>query len=52
MEGALGQRLTDHIRATMAPYKAPRDVSVVDAIPLTPVGKIDKKALRARLMGE
>jgi long-chain acyl-CoA synthetase len=34
------------IRETMAPYKVPRHVHVVDAIPLTPVGKIDKKALR------
>ncbi len=30
-------------------YKYPREVHVVDAIPLTPVGKIDRKAVRARL---
>jgi long-chain acyl-CoA synthetase len=30
-------------------YKYPRVVHVVDAIPLTPVGKIDRKALRARV---
>ena len=30
-------------------YKYPREVHVVDALPLTPVGKIDRKALRARL---
>jgi long-chain acyl-CoA synthetase len=30
-------------------YKYPREVHVVDAVPLTPVGKIDRKALRARL---
>lgn len=30
-------------------YKYPREVHVVDAVPLTAVGKIDRKALRARL---
>ena len=30
-------------------YKYPREVRVVPAIPLTPVGKIDRKVLRARL---
>jgi long-chain acyl-CoA synthetase len=29
-------------------YKYPREVHVVPALPLTPVGKIDRKALRAR----
>jgi 2,3-dihydroxybenzoate-AMP ligase len=31
----------------MAAYKVPKVVRVIDAIPLTPVGKIDKKVLRA-----
>jgi long-chain acyl-CoA synthetase len=30
-------------------YKYPREVHVVGSLPLTPVGKIDRKALRARL---
>jgi long-chain acyl-CoA synthetase len=30
-------------------YKYPREVHVVDALPLTPIGKVDRKALRARL---
>ncbi|MGH2894515.1 MAG: class I adenylate-forming enzyme family protein [Solirubrobacteraceae bacterium] len=30
-------------------YKYPREVHLVDAIPLTPVGKIDRKAVRARV---
>ena len=33
-------------RAHMAPYKVPREIFVIPAIPLTSVGKIDKKALR------
>ena len=34
-------------RENMAPYKVPKVIRRVDAIPLTAVGKIDKKALRA-----
>jgi len=30
----------------MASFKAPRIVEIVDEIPLTSVGKVDKKALR------
>lgn len=35
-------------RAEMAPYKVPKVIRLVDAIPLTAVGKIDKKVLRAQ----
>ena len=35
-------------RAEMAPYKVPKAIHFVDAVPLTPVGKIDKKVLRAQ----
>jgi len=34
-------------RANLAPYKIPKEIFLVDALPLTSVGKIDKKALRA-----
>jgi long-chain acyl-CoA synthetase len=30
-------------------YKYPREVHVIDAVPLTPVGKVDRKTLRAQL---
>jgi long-chain acyl-CoA synthetase len=33
-------------------YKYPREVHVVPSIPLTPVGKIDRKALRTRVLEE
>jgi len=33
-------------RETLSPYKVPKEVFFLDAIPLTSVGKIDKKALR------
>ncbi|MDQ2896061.1 MAG: AMP-binding protein, partial [Actinomycetota bacterium] len=36
-------------RERIGGYKYPRTVHVIDAVPLTPVGKIDRKALRARL---
>jgi long-chain acyl-CoA synthetase len=32
-------------------YRYPRELQIVDAIPLTPVGKIDRKALRTRSAG-
>ena len=36
-------------RQNMAPYKVPKVLRFIEQIPLTSVGKIDKKALRARL---
>jgi long-chain acyl-CoA synthetase len=39
--------ITEFCRANMAAYKVPKEIFFVDAIPLTSVGKIDKKALRA-----
>jgi len=47
------QRLRDEIvaycRENMSPYKVPKKVHFVDAIPLTNIGKLDKKMLRDRL---
>jgi long-chain acyl-CoA synthetase len=37
-------------RERIGGYKYPREVHVVGAIPLTPIGKVDRKALRARLL--
>jgi long-chain acyl-CoA synthetase len=39
-------------RRRIGGYRYPREVHLVDAIPLTPVGKVDRKALRARLRDE
>ena len=41
--------ILEFCRAEMAPYKVPKVIRLVDAIPLTPVGKIDKKVLRAQV---
>ncbi|MCD7107796.1 AMP-binding protein [Rhizobium sp. DKSPLA3] len=48
-EDALIEAIVRHCRHELAPYKIPKHVSFVDAIPLTSIGKIDKKALRATL---
>jgi long-chain acyl-CoA synthetase len=36
-------------RQRLGGYKYPREIHIVDELPLTPVGKADRKALRARL---
>ena len=46
---ATSEELVAHARAVLTPTKYPREVHIVDAIPLTSVGKLDRKALRARL---
>lgn len=46
-EAALREELIRHSRAELSPYKVPKEIFFTDAIPLTSVGKIDKKALRS-----
>jgi long-chain acyl-CoA synthetase len=41
--------LVDWAREHIGGYKYPREVHVVDAIPLTAVGKVDRKAIRAQV---
>ncbi|MHB1835798.1 MAG: class I adenylate-forming enzyme family protein [Solirubrobacteraceae bacterium] len=43
--------LIEWAREQIGGYRYPRELHVVDAIPLTPVGKVDRKALRARVTG-
>ena len=38
-------------RERIGGYKYPREIHIVDAVPLTAVGKVDRKALRARVAG-
>ena len=40
------KRLQDHVKAVIAPYKYPRAVSFVDALPKTQTGKIQRFKLR------
>ena len=44
------EQIINFCRETMAPYKVPKVVHVVDAIPLTTVGKINKKLLREQAL--
>jgi len=41
-----------HCRATMASYKKPKDVRIVESFPLNSTGKIAKKVLREQLESE
>jgi crotonobetaine/carnitine-CoA ligase len=41
-----------HCRARLARFKVPEEYLVVEALPKTSIGKIEKKALRQRLTGE
>jgi len=47
-DGVTAEELIALVRAEKGPVQAPKTVDFVDEIPLSPVGKPDKKALRAR----
>ena len=40
------KRLQDHVKATIAPYKYPRSIVFVDALPKTAAGKIRRFKLK------
>jgi long-chain acyl-CoA synthetase len=44
-----GEELVQWARERIGGYKYPREIVVIDSVPLTPVGKVDRKSLRARL---
>ncbi len=44
---ATSEDLQAHARAHLAAHKCPREIRVLDAVPLTSVGKTDRKAVRA-----
>jgi acyl-CoA synthetase (AMP-forming)/AMP-acid ligase II len=44
--GALETEIKEYCAENMAPYKRPKKIEFTDAIPLTTVGKVDKKELR------
>ena len=45
-DAALVKALQDHAKATMAPYKYPREVVFIDRLPRTETGKLQRFALR------
>ncbi|HVE75784.1 MAG TPA: AMP-binding protein [Actinomycetota bacterium] len=46
---ATSEELIEHCRQKLGKHKYPREVRLAGYIPLTPVGKVDRKALRAQL---
>ncbi|GAA1525119.1 aminobenozate:CoA ligase AmbL [Streptomyces albidochromogenes] len=46
-DGATATRLRDFVKAELAPYKCPRDIVFLDALPRTPTGKLQRFRLRA-----
>jgi long-chain acyl-CoA synthetase len=46
------EALVEFARERLGPTKSPREVRVVEEIPLTPVGKVDRKRLRAEVAAE
>jgi len=45
------EELIEHVKTRIARYKAPRDVQIVDALPKTSTGKVQKFTLREREWG-
>jgi fatty-acyl-CoA synthase len=45
---ATGDELIEHVKTKIARYKAPRDVELVEALPKTSTGKVQKFELRER----
>ena len=51
-DAVMAKALQDHVKAELAPYKYPRAVSFVDALPRTETGKLQRFALRQRAAAE
>jgi long-chain acyl-CoA synthetase len=49
-DGVSADALVAWARERIGGYKYPREVHIVDSVPLTAVGKLDRKALRGRLL--
>ena len=45
---ALVDTLQTHVKQRIAPYKYPREIEFLDALPRTPTGKVQRSALRDR----
>jgi 2-aminobenzoate-CoA ligase len=45
-DAACAMRLQDHVKATIAPYKYPRAVKFIEALPKTQTGKVQRFKLR------
>jgi 2-aminobenzoate-CoA ligase len=45
-DDSLARLLQDHVKATIAPYKYPRQVQFVNALPKTDTGKLQRFRLK------
>ncbi|HSP23585.1 MAG TPA: 2-aminobenzoate-CoA ligase, partial [Saliniramus sp.] len=48
----LAEELQKHVKAEIAPYKYPRAIEFVDALPKTQTGKLQRFALRQMAQGD
>jgi 2-aminobenzoate-CoA ligase len=48
-EPVSARELQDHVKAMIAPYKYPRRIKFLDALPRTPTGKVQRNVLRGRV---
>jgi acyl-CoA synthetase (AMP-forming)/AMP-acid ligase II len=48
-DAAESDELLEHCRSSLAKYKVPRDLFILDTLPKNPLGKVVKQPLRARL---
>jgi fatty-acyl-CoA synthase len=46
------QALIEHCRSQLAPYKIPARIELVDSLPMTPTGKVQKFRLRSEIAGQ
>ncbi len=51
-QSATPEELIEHVKSRIARYKAPRDVELVDALPKTSTGKVQKFELREKEWGD
>ena len=49
---ATAEELMEFCRDKLADFKRPRDIRFLDALPVTAMGKVDKKEIRARYFGK
>lgn len=51
-DDALVKELQDHVKSVTAPYKYPRKIEFIEALPKTVSGKIRRVELRAKEWGD
>lgn len=47
-DAALVRELQDHVKVSIAPYKYPREIAFIDALPRTETGKLQRLKLKSK----